>query len=625
VASAAESAVALVAASAAASVAGTAASAWHAAAAPPAWAAGTVAESVPPDPAHTAVASLFSPQFSPTGREHIRTPLSSAGVLKNWGVAAASLVAAMGLSTGLTGQPPSFPSIPVLPEPSGQQPTGPVEPPSSSDPGATGPELPTRTQLALKVERDGLLSVEETITVRKGERLNRDSPLRIKTSDDQDRVFVIVDPRLEGNGSAEATADSFIVRVGEGKSVLRYKVDGAVIDIGDKQEVRWQIAAGWDAKLGLLKASFVAPERPVSVKCLGGSRGTDTLCDSARTEPNGVTRVDMQNLNAGDRVDLTIGLPGGTVPANAKFSEPVKVAGAFALTPFSGFGLLGLTALLLAGVALLWAARGRDAKALATDAGPVDVLVHENGTVAFASPDGVLPGQIGTVTDERVDPVDVTATIIDLAVRNYLWVEQLQDDWRIVPRNPADDSLSAYERAVYGSVPQNGVTVSTMSVDMARIKAAMYSDVVERGWFKRRPDRDRSRWLWIGAGLAVLGAALTAVLALTVGNALIGLAVVIAGIALALGARLMPARTQRGSVLLAQVRSMQEYLRTTDPASIPDTDRELVFSRSLPYAVVLGEAQRWVGTFASDTELYWFSGGLNLQGFIAATDRAVAK
>jgi hypothetical protein len=112
---------------------------------------------------------------------------------------------------------------------------------------------------------------------------------------------------------------------------------------------------------------------------------------------------------------------------------------------------------------------------------------------------------------------------------------------------------------------------------------------------------------------------------LTVGNALLGLAVVIAGVALALGARFMPARTKRGSVLVAQVRGLVRYLRETDPASIPEKDRELVFSRSLPYAVVLSESPRWLEAFGTGNELYWFAGGHDLKGFIATLDRAVAK
>lgn len=542
------------------------------------------------------------------------TPLSSAGVLTNWGVAASAAAALVGLSA----QPPS---IPVIPEPTGRL----TPPPSTSDEPDLGVDFPSRTQLQLKVERDGVLTVEETITVRRGGSLNRKSPLRIKSGDDRDRVFVVRDPRVEGNGSAEVTADEFAVRLGEGKSILRYQVDGTVIDIGDRQEVRWQLAAGWDAKVGLLSASFIAPEIPTEVRCLGGSFGTDTPCEEALLEPNGVTRINLQNLNAGDRVDLAVGLPSGTVPANARFAEPVTVASAFAITPFSGFGLLGLTALLLAGLAMLWAARGRDAKALATEVGPIDVLVAENGGVAFASPDGVLPGQIGTVADERVDPVDVTATVIDLAVRNYLWIEETQVDWRIVRRNPADEALSPYERVVYESIPVEGVFVSTLAIDMRQVRAAMYADVVTRAWFKRRPDRERKRWLWIGVAFAAAGVALTVTLALTVGNALLGLAVVIAGVALALGARVMPARTKRGSVLIAQVRALVRFLKDAEPANIPENDRELVFSRSLPYAVVLGEAPRWLQAFASDNELYWFSGGRNLQGFIAAMDRAVAK
>jgi uncharacterized protein (TIGR04222 family) len=222
-----------------------------------------------------------------------------------------------------------------------------------------------------------------------------------------------------------------------------------------------------------------------------------------------------------------------------------------------------------------------------------------------------------------VDPVDVTATVIDLAVRNYLWIEEVAGDWRIVHRNPPDEALSAYERAVYDAFITD--SVSSLSVNLKPIRAAMYSDVVEREWFARRPDRERGRWMWIGAGLAVAGAALTVVLALTVGNALLGLAVVIAGVALALGARFMPSRTKRGSVLVAQVRSLVAYLRDTDPASIPEDDRELVFSRSLPYAVVVGEAPRWLEAFGAGNEFYWFGGGRDLPGFIAAVDRVAAK
>ena len=42
----------------------------------------------------------------------------------------------------------------------------------------------------------------------------------------------------------------------------------------------------------------------------------------------------------------------------------------------------------------------------------------------FQPPAGVQPGMVGTIIDETANPIDVSATIIDLAVRGYLTIEE---------------------------------------------------------------------------------------------------------------------------------------------------------------------------------------------------------
>src|SRR4030095_12951250 len=67
--------------------------------------------------------------------------------------------------------------------------------------------------------------------------------------------------------------------------------------------------------------------------------------------------------------------------------------------------------------------------------------------VEFAPPEGLRPGQIGTLIDERANTLDVTATIIDLAVRGFLTIQEIpkerwfgKPDWRLVKleKDPSD-------------------------------------------------------------------------------------------------------------------------------------------------------------------------------------------
>jgi len=580
------------------------------------------------------------------------TGLSSAGVFAKWGASAAVVAACavFGLVMPAAAQPsipppppggPTF-EFPVQPGPTGLEPTRPDESEQAPPGPRPAPLLPQSINLAMKLESDGGLRITEQVFVQADHTMTRRAPLRIQAGDGRDRVFTIRDVTVKGDGTAEVTDDEFVLRIGGGVTTVTYTVDGAVVDAGDHQEVRWQLASGWDVKLRMLRASFIAPNQPDSIVCLAGARNTDSPCQSALTDTGQVLRVVQQDLPAGERIDLSLHLPAGTVGANAEFDGTAE-PGPFSLTTASAVGLGVLAVVLLGGFVLLWLARGRDAKALATEVGPVDLLLTDHGRVAFASPDGVLPGEVGTVVDERVDLADVTATVVDLAVRNYLAIQQTSDgDWRISRRNAPDESLTGYERAVYTGLLGGGDTVTLSElrgrgVDLVDIRDELYAHVVSRDWFTRRPDHERSLWSMTGVLLAVLGGAVTVVLALTVGHALLGLALVVGGLGLALGARLMPARTRRGTVLVQQIRGLRGYLRGTDATTIPEADREMVLSRSLPYAVVLGETEGWLTRFggldaAADGTpgLYWYEGepttfAADFPGFLRAVDEALGR
>jgi hypothetical protein len=518
----------------------------------------------------------------------------------NWGHL---ILAAVVLTSGRLMDGPSAPVPP------------PVAPPSVSvapGPGGGAPSISGATdKVSLKVQRDGQLSVVEVVTAPAGTTLHRSTPLRITVSDEADRVFSVSGTSASGPGAHIGVANGNLQLTAAGTSTFHYTLSGSVADLGSSEEMRWDAVSGWDQPIANTNISFVAPRAPKSVQCLAGAVGSTGGCTSSSSDIAGGVFAQQRDLAAGDRIELAVQLPPGTVRVDASVARQPLLASAFQVTPATGGILAGLCVLLLAGVLLLVWLRGRDVRVLVSDIGPVDVLfTGPDGHVAFASPDGVLPGQVGTVADEHVDVVDVAATVIDLAVRNYLWIGEAPGedgsvaDWRILRRNPADEYLTGYERAVYDALLPAGrdsVGLAELGggtpLDLRAVRAAMYADVVERRWFARRPDIERGRWWRIGLALAGIGVLITVVLTFTVGYAVLGLAVVLAGIALALAARFTPARTQRGSVLMQQLGGLRGYLQSASPQQLPDADREVVFSRSLPYALVLGEHVPWLQRF----------------------------
>jgi hypothetical protein len=83
----------------------------------------------------------------------------------------------------------------------------------------------------------------------------------------------------------------------------------------------------------------------------------------------------------------------------------------------------------------------------------------------YVPPEGIRPAQAGLLMDEVVNPVAIPATVVDLAVRGYLRIEEdpanddwaEKPDWRLVKLKTADNDLLEYERVLLGSCPIAGV------------------------------------------------------------------------------------------------------------------------------------------------------------------------
>lgn len=116
-------------------------------------------------------------------------------------------------------------------------------------------------------------------------------------------------------------------------------------------------------------------------------------------------------------------------------------------------------------------------------------------------PDNVRPGQVGVVMLGRVIIGDVAVTLVDLAVRRFLSVQERGDgqepqasrpDWSLTAVQAAGlaqrpESLLGYERTLLDAVADGGeTTTSALSARMAQILAdtrrEILRDAVHRGW-----------------------------------------------------------------------------------------------------------------------------------------------
>lgn len=403
---------------------------------------------------------------------------------------------------------------------------------------------------------------------------------------------------------------------GTGPLRLSYEVTGATrlaqgAD-GDIAYAEWPLLQGLPLGVTEFEALVSGPATPQLMDCTAGPPGA--LGDCAIVEGGTFDQPEPVfhdgPLDPGDEVLIGVGYPAGTVAATADVGELWSLDRAFTVSwPTVTATLLLVVA---GGAALLLLYRGGGRDASVHEATPIASFVPVGaGESEFRVADDVRPGHVGTVADERVDPIDITATLLDLAVRGHLRITELPReghgilDWALEHRDGAD-RLAPFESELLAALGTQAVLVSRLPQRLAGrlgpIQDALYDDVVARGWFQRRPDSTRSSWRTRGY-LAVVAAAVAGVLLIAfTGQGLVALALLGLAGALLIVSGYMPRRTASGARLLAGLDALAALL-ATHPTDETPRGRELEqISALLPYAVVLGGKQRWLAALVAADE-----------------------
>jgi uncharacterized membrane protein YgcG len=234
----------------------------------------------------------------------------------------------------------------------------------------------------------------------------------------------------------------------------------------------------------------------------------------------------------------------------------------------------------------------------------------------YEPPAGFTPAETGTLVDDVIHPRDITSTLVDLAVRGYVKIEETVDttllvfhhkDYTFHLLKPRDQwgKLAPHESVMLenvfatGDAPRLSSLKNHFYTALPIIRQDIKSALKNKGMYRLDPDSANA----YSVGGAILSAAPFAALQfLGIKDVFtsVGLLIVsglVSAVVWWLFARQMSARTMEGARTRIAVLGFQEFMNRVDADRLkrmpPDT-----FEKYLPFAMALGVEHNWAQAFA---------------------------
>jgi uncharacterized membrane protein len=397
--------------------------------------------------------------------------------------------------------------------------------------------------------------------------------------------------------------------------MLRYRVLNAIRFFDDHDELYWNVTGDeWDVPIRSASARIGLPSGVTGLHAIAftgvyGSRDRDA---QVKTNGNVVEVSTNHPLSYREGLTAVVGWDKG-------FVQPPSAAMKIGLFLRSNWPLfLPVVAFFI--MLWLWWTRGRD---------------PERGSIAvqYEPPDKLTPGECGTLVDNEAAMRDITATLVDLAVKGYLTIEQTDEshllglthskEYIFHLKRPSTEWSAArpHELEMLSALFDDGSTTSVKLSELQNhfythlpaIRSRIFDALMADGYYLHRPDTVRQGY--IGAGIVVgillfvFGGALGA--ATGVAHLTWVIAAILTAAVICIFGWFMPARTLTGARTFEKVLGFEQFLGRVESDRLERIVKTPeMFEKFLPYAMALHCEKKWVAAFAGIAMQppQWYSG-----------------
>jgi uncharacterized membrane protein YgcG len=496
-----------------------------------------------------------------------------------------------------------------------------------------------RFGIHIDLKQDGTMDVVETIEVlfnQSSRGIFRKIPIHYETGKGTTRDIYLTDFRVTNGAGNELTTkitrDNPYVQIRIGDEdiwldpgtrvtyVIRYKADGvinwfdAATDWEPYAELYWGLTGEeWDTEIHKVEFRVRFPKvegaKGVRARLIYGpygSRLSQTLAqpNSGQFDPATGTTLALNDVEVyGNRAEVTPPRNGLTIVLAVPSSTILKPTVAKQLTRLvlSNLGF-AIPLIVLMSMSFFWWRHGKD-----PHGGPM--------VVQFDPPDGIGGPELGALLDESVDQRDLAAGVISLAVKGHLQLVP-KEEGLIFKKRTADliltkkedrSGLTPFESKLLDKLEDCSEPIDeselrrNVAPHVGELRKTVYSELVEKGYYRTSPETARETWGCLGTvAIVLLGVLFTFLSPFhTPFPSIIG--GILGVIMVWIFSRGMPKRTEAGAKAHAMARGFEEFVRRARSPELewmtqkhPDA---ALFETYLPHAIAMGLTREWAQAF----------------------------